>query len=99
MQINNYYLLSSSIFTIELFFEVVVVLAFSITLNYFPFLQRAENVSSEMYLMDWYLSMFTKALPLELAAQVLDPNESWTNSFSLEFNIIYFHFWNYCSLQ
>ena len=52
-----------------------------------------------MYLMDWYLSMFTKALPLELAAQVLDPNESWTNSFSLEFNIIYFHFWNYCSLQ
>lgn len=33
---------------------------------------RTEDVTSEMFLMDWYLSVFTKALPLEVAAQVWD---------------------------
>ena len=33
---------------------------------------RSECVSSEMFLLDWYLAMFTKALPLEVAARVWD---------------------------
>ncbi len=33
---------------------------------------RSEGVTSEMFLMDWNLSLFTKALPLEVAAQVWD---------------------------
>lgn len=33
---------------------------------------RDEGVTSEMFLMDWNLSLFTKALPLEVAAQVWD---------------------------
>ena len=32
----------------------------------------AEGVTSEMYLMDWNMALFTKALPLEVAAQVWD---------------------------
>lgn len=33
---------------------------------------REECVSSEMFLLDWYLAIFTKALPLEAAARVWD---------------------------
>lgn len=33
---------------------------------------RHEDVTSEMFLMDWNLSLFTKALPLEVAAHVWD---------------------------
>ena len=31
-----------------------------------------EGVTSEMFLMDWNMALFTKALPLEVAAQVWD---------------------------
>ena len=31
-----------------------------------------EGVTSEMFLMDWNLSLYTKALPLEVAANVWD---------------------------
>lgn len=33
---------------------------------------RDEGVTSEMFLMDWNMALFTKALPLEVAAQVWD---------------------------
>lgn len=33
---------------------------------------NSEGVTSEMFLMDWYLSLFTKALPLELATHIWD---------------------------
>jgi len=33
---------------------------------------KDEGVSSEMYLLDWNLSLFCKALPIEVAARVWD---------------------------
>ena len=33
---------------------------------------KEEGVTSEMFLMDWNLSLFTRALPLEVAANVWD---------------------------
>lgn len=43
--------------------------------KFLPLLKQhfnSEGISSEMFLMDWQLSLFTKALPLELAAQIWD---------------------------
>jgi hypothetical protein len=43
--------------------------------KYLPLLHehfQRENVESLMFLMDWHLSLFTKALPIEIAAKIWD---------------------------
>ena len=54
---------------------LIVVAVVAVVVQSLPLLYNhmcEEGVTSEMYLMDWNMALFTKALPLELAAQVWD---------------------------